>query len=320
LAGFRPGTPDQLDFLTDLIAGGLLIESGVPGVYGRGSGFEDIRLRFDELVSRAAELEGAERLRFPPVLPRRQVEATGYLKSFPHLVGSVFAFEGSEAQAVEQQGRVSRNEDWSEFQSMTELMLVPAACYPVYPAIAAREPIPPGGVMLDLGGSYVFRNEPAGDPARLQIFHQREVVRIGEPELVLAWRNAWRDRTLELLRAVGLEAETDVASDPFFGRGGRMLSAGQLEQALKFEVQVQIAGPEPTAVASFNYHEAHFTSTFGIRSAAGSVVHSACLGIGLERVVLALLRAHGLETAQWPKVVRRELRMDRADRLRSPGC
>ncbi len=67
---------------------------------------------------------------------------------------------------------------------MTDLVLTPAACYPVYPAIAARGPLPPGGVTVDAGGAYVFRHEPSGDPARLQMFHQREIVRIGEPETV----------------------------------------------------------------------------------------------------------------------------------------
>ena len=37
-----------------------------------------------------------------------------------------------------------------------------------------------------------------------------------------------------------------------------MLAANQREQELKFELLVQIAGDEPTAVASFNYHQDHF--------------------------------------------------------------
>ena len=88
---------------------------------------------------------------------------------------------------------------------MTDLVLTPAACYPVYPAIAARGPLPAGGVTVDAGGAYVFRHEPSGDPARLQMFHQREIVRIGEPETVRAWRDAWRERALELLGGIGLE-------------------------------------------------------------------------------------------------------------------
>jgi seryl-tRNA synthetase len=77
---------------------------------------------------------------------------------------------------------------------------------------------------------------------------------------------------------------------------------------LKFEVLVQIAGPEPTAVASFNYHQDHFSSTYGITmESGGGPAHTACLGFGLERITLALLRTHGLDVDAWPAAVREEL-------------
>lgn len=308
MSEFRPGDQEQSAFLGELLAAGLLIESGVAGVYGRGAGFELVRRAFDAKVTAAATVDRPERMAFPPLLPRRQLEQIGYLKSFPHLAGSIFAFAGDEEAAAEQSERAGRHEDWSEFQRQTDLCLTPAACYPVYPAVAARGRLAPGGVTVDAGGSYVFRHEPSGDPARLQMFHQREIVRIGEPATVAAWRDAWRDRSVELLRAVGLDAEADVASDPFFGRSGRLLARSQRAQELKFEVLVQIAGPEPTAVASFNYHQDHFSSTYGIEVDGGDgTAHTACLGFGLERITLALLRTHGLDPGAWPAGVRGEL-------------
>jgi seryl-tRNA synthetase len=312
MAEFRPGTPDQEEFLRELLDAGLLIDSGVPGVYGRGDAFERVRLGFDAMVTAASDLEDPERMVFPPLLPRRQMEDVGYLKSFPHLACTVFSFEGDEAQAAEQEQRAEAHEDWSEYQQMTDLVLKPAACYPVYPAIGARGPLAPGGVLVDAGGTYVFRHEPSGDPARLQTFHQREIVRIGEPETVIEWRDRWRDRSLELLRSVDLDARPDVASDPFFGRSGRLLARSQRAQELKFEVLVQIAGPEPTAVASFNYHQDHFSAVYGIEMAAGdgdgeTTAHTACLGFGLERITLALFRSHGLDLETWPDSVRRRL-------------
>jgi seryl-tRNA synthetase len=156
----------------------------------------------------------------------------------------------------------------------------------------------------------VFRHEPSGDPARLQMFHQREIVRLGEPETVAAWRDAWRDRSVTLLGAVGLDVRFDVASDPFFGRSGRLLARSQRAQELKFEVLAQIAGPEPTAVASFNYHQDYFSSTYGIvMDENGGPAHTACLGFGLERITLALLRTHGFDLGAWPESVQRELRI-----------
>jgi seryl-tRNA synthetase len=314
MAAFREASPDQAELLEALVEAGLLVPSGVPGVYGRGSAFEDVRQRFDAYVTRGAAAAGErpEVLRFPPVLPRRQIEDLGYLENFPHLAGAIFAFEGTEAQARAMAETAGRHEDWSEHQCMTDLMLTPAVCYPVYPAVARRGALPAGGVTIDPGASYAFRHEPSGDPARLQMFHMRELVRIAEPETVQTWRDGWRDRALQLLVDLGLDARFDVANDPFFGRAGRMMATSQREQALKFEILVEITDPEPTAIASFNYHQDHFSALYGIATADGGVAHTACLGFGHERIVLALLRTHGLDVNAWPSVVRDRLWPERA--------
>jgi seryl-tRNA synthetase len=298
---------ERAPFLRELLNAGLLIETGVKGVYGHSAEFEDVRTALDRVLSELAAERGAERLRFPPVLPREQLETSEYLGSFPHLAGSVFEFSGDERDAVIQGERAAAHEDWSEFQRMTDLALLPAACYPVYPAIARRGRLPPGGVFIDAGGAWVFRREPSDDPARRQAFHQHELVRIGEPDIVLAWRDDWAELGLELLQGLGLDAQLDRASDPFFGRGGRMLAASQRQQALKLELLVPMNGDGPVAMASFNHHQDHFASKFGLELSDGASAHTACLGFGHERIVLGLLDAHGLEPASWPASVRGEL-------------
>ena len=128
------------------------------------------------------------------------------------------------------------------------------------------------------------------------------------PDQVVAWRNMWLDRGVKLLGDLGLPARSDVAADPFFGRGGKMLETNQLEQELKFEVLVPVISEEkPTAVCSFNWHQEHFSGKFGIRSSADNLAHTACLGFGLERVALALVKAHGFDPREWPADVRRQL-------------
>lgn len=307
MAEYLAATPEQEAFLGELLEHGVLVDSGVPGIYGRSAAFERIRGGVDDLIDREAADEEAELLRFPPVVPRQQLEKSGFLQSFPHLAGTVFGFHGDEADAAELQARAARHEDWSEFQAQTELVLTPAACYPVYPAIAKRGPVPAAGLSVDAGAAYTFRTEPSGDPARLQAFHQRERVRFDEPEAIGRWVDEWRDRGVALLRRLGLEADADVASDPFFGRGGRMLAASQREQRLKFEIHVEIAGPGPTAVASFNNHQDHFATAYELEREGGGTVHTGCFGFGHERIVLALLRAHGFDQQAWPEPVRREL-------------
>ncbi len=298
---------DQADFLSQLLDRGLLVACGVPGIYGHSAEFEDVRAALEALLTREAVVRGAERLRFPPLLPRHQLESSGYLASFPHLAGTVYAFEGDEAAAREQDERASRHEPWNEFQRMTDVALMPAACYPVYPAIAARTPLPTEGVFVEAGGAWVFRHEPSMDPARRQMFRQHELVRIGAPDDVRQWREEWAAHGLALLRGLGLAAELDTATDPFFGRRGRLLARSQRDQALKLEIVAPIAGPAPTALASFNAHHDHFTAIYAITLQGGGPAHSACLGFGHERIVLALLRTHGLAPAQWPADVRERL-------------
>jgi hypothetical protein len=64
-------------------------------------------------------------------------------------------------------------------------------------------------------------------------------------------------------------------------------------------------------VASFNYHQGYFATLNGIGFEDGSEVHTACLGFGHERIVLALLLAHGLDPRVWPAAVRDQLGLDR---------
>lgn len=298
---------EEASFLGELLDRGLLIESGVAGIHGHSAEFEDVRAALERLLTRTAVDHGARRLRFPPLLPRHHLETSGYLDSFPHLAGTVYAFDGDEAAAAAQSERAGRHESWDDFQQMTDLTLIPAACYPVYPAIAADGPLSHGGVFIEAGGAWVFRHEPSRDPARRQMFRQHEMVRIGEPANVAAWRDEWSERGLDLLRGLGLDAKLETASDPFFGRRGRMLATSQREQSLKLEILVPIASPQPTAVASFNQHRDHFGVAFGISRADGEPAHSACLGFGHERIVLALLRRHGLELLRWPPEIREAL-------------
>lgn len=293
----------QQEFLEELIAHKLLIASGEPGIYGRGMEFERVRTAVDSLITRASEPDRPETPRFPPIIPRRTLERAGYLKSFPNLCGAVFSFKGKESAALDLLQRVETGADWAMHLSMTDVVLTPAACYPAYPAIARRGTLPEGGLTLDLGASYVFRNEPSPDPARLQVFHQREMVRIGRPDDVLQWRELWMSRAKGIFESLELDAKLDLASDPFFGRGGKLLANSQRAQSLKFEVLVPIASADRTAVASFNYHQEHFGSAFGIHFQDGSIANTACLGFGLERITLALFRRHGLNTGTWPSTL-----------------
>lgn len=297
--------------LADLIAHGLLIPCGVAGVYGRSGVFEEVLARFCDLVSHVTREDAATHVHFPPIMNRAFMERAEYLESFPQLAGLVFSFQGDDAQHLELVDRVRKAQPYGELARMTEVALTPAACHPLYPTCSGQ--LPEDGKLIDLT-SYCFRHEPSGDPARMQMFRMREHVRMGTPESVQSWRSVWIERGRALLASIGLAVHDAPANDPFFGRGGRMLAANQRQQALKFELLTPITSESlPTAIMSFNYHQDHFSRLYGIQTHAGELAHTACLGFGLERIVIALFKTHGFDPAHWPEPIRQRLGFSRKD-------
>ena len=292
-------------FHDDLVTHGLIVPVGVPGAFGRGAVFEDILQRLDGLIVDASSGDGVESMTFPPVISRDVIERTGYMESFPHLCGAVHSFIGDERSARAIAKRIEVREPWGDLLGMTDVVLNPAACYPFYPTCAGVLPVNGRYVTLF---AWVYRHEPSVEPTRMMSFRVREYIRAGPPELVVAWRDMWLARGVSLLSSLKLAARTELAADPFFGRAGKMLAAGQLDQRLKFEVLVPVISDEnPTACCSFNYHQDKFGLAFGIRTSTGTVAHTACLGFGLERITMALLKAHGFDPKSWPGPVRARL-------------
>jgi seryl-tRNA synthetase len=240
-------------------------------------------------------------------MSRRQVEKSGYLKSFPHFLGCVSCLGGPEDDVRAAVDRHEVGEDWTGALSAADLVLSPAACYPVYPLVASRGDVPAGGLRFDVACD-CFRREPSKMLDRLQSFRMREYVCIGTPVEIDGFRRRWMARAQGMAGRLGLSFRIDQASDPFFGRGGKLMAISQVEQELKFELLVPVHSAEqPTACMSFNYHRDHFGSTWNIRTAAGDLAHTGCVAFGLDRLALALFATHGLDLPNWPARVRKAL-------------
>ena len=301
----RVASDEQVAFGHALAAAGILVPSSVKGVYGKGPSFVATFDGIDRFVTEAGRPNDPEVYRFPALLPREHLVRTDYPRSFPDLVGSIHGFEGGNAEHAELMRRIDEGADWSAGLTATDLVLLPAACYPVYPMLTGE--LPEGGRLFDVLGT-CFRHEPSDDPARMQTFHQHEFVHVGTPESALAFRDSWLERSQQMMDDLALEIVADVANDPFFGRAGSMLAASQRERALKFELLATVSSAdEPTAITSCNCHLDHLTGPFAISAAGGGEAHSACVGFGVERITLALFAAHGLDTDKWPRNVRKRL-------------
>jgi seryl-tRNA synthetase len=290
----------------DSVAEALLVPSGIDGIYARTAIFEQVVDGLAHLITQHRE-PNTEVLRFPPVMSRRQVEKSGYLKSFPHFLGCVSCLAGDEAKIRSAVDRSEAGEDWTGDLSVADVVLSPAACYPVYPLAASRGQVPAEGLIFDVVCD-CFRREPSKMLDRLQSFRMREYVIIGTPAQVDDFRRRWMTRAQGIANQLALPWRMDNASDPFFGRGGKLMAMSQVEQALKFELLVPVrSAEEPTACMSFNYHLDHFGATWNLQTEAGEVAHTGCVAFGIDRLALALFATHGLDLPHWPVATRKAL-------------
>jgi len=292
---------ERLQFRDDLVAAGLLIPMGIDGLYGRSGVFEEVIDGIDRVVrakGRAVHGDRPAVRRFPPLYPREAFEKTDYIASFPNLTGAVSTFTGDNREHRALLADREAGRPWDGHLHPAGTMLVSAACHPSYATLP--EVIGADGVLLDVYG-YCFRHEPAVDPARMQAFRMHEYVAVGSPEQAGQHRDSWVRHGLDVLASLGLDAVPVAANDPFFGRAGKMLAANQRDDELKTELTVRLYGDldDGTALVSANCHRDHFGETFGLRTADGAVAHSACVGFGMERIALALIRTHGFEPDSW---------------------
>lgn len=286
----------------EAIVGELLLPVGAPGVYARTERFEKVIEGLNLMITRNRE-PGAEVLVFPPVVSRKLIEEAGYLKSFPHLLGCVCCLSGDEGPIR----KLVESETWPDALQTTDLFLTPAACYPTYPLVAGRGAVPDSGRTFDVS-SYCFRRETTHEVGRLQSFRMREHVCVGSPDVAHSFRERWIARARGLAEQLALPYEIAPASDPFFGRVGKMMAMSQVEQALKFELLIPVlSADKPTACMSFNCHLDKFSEIWPMRTQGGAAAHTACVAFGLERLALALFATHGLESAGWPDSTRKVL-------------
>jgi seryl-tRNA synthetase len=300
IAKFSEPANPRLDNLLDT----LFRPMGADGVYARTGLYEGVVDGLAAFITshRAAE---TEIFRFPPVMPRKMIERSGYLSSFPNLLGCVSCLQGSEREI---RGAVAGYEEgapWHDHLRSADLVLTPASCYPVYPIAAARGVVPADGYLFDVACD-CFRREPSKDIDRLQSFRMREYVRIATPAQIGTFREAWIDRAKGMADTLALPYRVEVASDPFFGRGGQIMAVSQVEQCLKFELVIPVMSEEkPTACMSFNYHQDHFGEVWDLRTEDGEMAHTGCVAFGMDRLAVAMFATHGLDTAKWPADVRK---------------
>jgi seryl-tRNA synthetase len=260
---------------------------------------------------------GATSASFPALVAADLLHRCGYFDSHPNaasFVGHVI----EDFDAIEEFRRANSCADGgahlppADHVHLPGLCLNPAACFPCYPTLAGQS-IGPGGVAFTwLGRVFRYEARNAGGLDRLWEFNVRELVFVGGEEHVAECRRRALPLIGELAAALDLECRIETASDPFFATVSAAKTFWQRAQEVKNEIMLPIeprpdGAPRRIAGGSINLHGNFFGSRFEIAAADGAPAFTGCIGLGIERWVLAAFAQHGFDPARWPAAVRAEI-------------
>ncbi len=288
----------------------LVTRSDAAGVFGWSAAYERIAQGVNVAITAVSPAAGSA-VTYPPVIPRSTIVRAEYLAAFPQLVGSVSTWRGTPATMGHLLATADTGPDWGPEMTASDVVLSPAVCYHLYPGYADSRLDHP--VVADVRG-FCFRAEATTELGRFRSFRMREFVGIGTRDWCVGQHTQWLALVTDLLTSFGLTPSVDPASDPFFGPGRRLLAAAQRDQGFKLELRVPLEPGGPlTAIASVNQHADHLGNRFAISTSDAAPAHSLCAAFGVDRIVLALIFAHGEDTAAWPAPVLHALHLENDD-------
>jgi len=249
----------------------------------------------DRLFGYWATQFGAEEQQYPPLVSVEQLHQLEYFKSFPHQVmlpvslspddGNLSAFANDPLSPA------------GELQ-LTDIApvhhcLSPAACFPIYMALAGQAL--PATTFVTLR-ALCFRNEASLTPLERQAtFSMREVVCIGEQDEVQKFLEQFRQVVEKFFERWSLPVTLERATDPFFNAPTNRKYIMQKVAPLKHEMVYD----GHLAIGSINFHQNSFGETFDI-SCQGGAVYSGCVAFGIDRWLFAFLDFFGTDSDSWP--------------------
>lgn len=267
-----------------------------PGLIGLRGRTRALMERIASSLADIAHEETGGEWSVPPGISFETLERAQYFASFPqwltaasHLSSDNEVLEGiatSKSPAAAAKSAMER----------PDAALSPAVCYHTYEALAGQCVTSPT-LMTAEGVCWRHEGDRLSPLERGWAFRMREIVCIGSDYYVEDFRQRWMTRAMDFARSFGLEPEMTLATDPFFAPTARGKAALQRMKALKHELVVRFPDGRTMAIASFNNHERFFGESFSISLVGRTTAASACVAFGIERWLLAVLAAHGVDAA-----------------------
>lgn len=270
-----------------------------PGVVGLKGPVVLLLAEIETALADLARAETPNEWRAPSGVSFRTLERAQYFASFPQWLSAASHLSGDATVLEGIAGATSPGAAARSSLAPADVALPPAVCYNTYAALADSVIASPT-LMTAQGTCWRHEAERTFALERGWAFTMREIVCLGSERDVKEFLDRAAARVAALERALGIEAELETASDPFFAPTARGRAALQRIKGLKQELVFRFADGRPLAIASFNDHELFFGEAFGISLADGMPAWTGCVAFGLERWLLAVLASYGVDPRNWP--------------------
>ena len=164
-------------------------------------------------------------------------------------------------------------------------------------------------VQTFLGRIFRYESRNATGLERLWEYNVRELVILGTEQKVKAGRALAAESVRQLLDELSFEFTIESATDAFFPTARGVKKFWQLSRDVKWEVLLPLERRAGRAVRTFaigsiNDHRNFFGRQFDIKGTDRIEAFSACVGIGIERLLLAAFTQFGFDPAAWPAALR----------------
>jgi seryl-tRNA synthetase len=302
--------PYQTNVNEELVARGWVHD------YGKGqvAYFGPVQ-RLARLIDRsAAELYrkafGHSEGHFPAMIDAETLHKCGYFDSHPNAVtfvgNLVEDFDAIEEFRVANSCSEGAHLPPHEHVHLDGICLNPAACFPCYPTLAGKT-IAGGAAISWFGRVFRYESRNIRGLDRLYEFDVRELVFAGGEDYVRDCRLKALPIVEELAAMIDIDCKVQTATDPFFATVSAAKKFWQAAQEVKNEIKIPALGAggevKQLACGSINLHGNFFGKRFDIKGRDGEAAQTGCVGLGIERWVLAAFTQHGFEPRRWPPAV-----------------
>ncbi len=301
----------ELDVNRKLVERGWLYDYGKGQVAYSGPVLKLARLVNERAGAIYADTFGALDSHFPALVDADTLHKCGYFDSHPNavtFVGNMVedfdAIEAFRAANSCSEGALLPPDEHVHHDGMC---LNPAACFPCYPSLSGST-FEEGKCYTWMGRVFRYESRNINGLDRLYEFNVRELVFVGDEEFCRNCRTKALPAVTELSAYLDLDVAIQTATDPFFATVSAAKKFWQAAQEVKNEIKIPVLGSngekKQLACGSINLHGNFFGERFDIKDGAGNPVHTGCVGLGIERWVLAAFTQHGFDEDRWPEAVR----------------